>query len=127
MLSNSPVVCLVEDDTAVRNALKFSLEMEGLAVRAHDGSASALSDPALPLCHCLVVDYRMPAMDGLELVSAVKARGITAPVIMITGQATRGLRVRASKLGILCVIEKPWPNGVLLNAIQAALAGAPFP
>lgn len=127
MMPSSPVVCVVEDDAAVRNALKFSLELEGLAVRAHDGAASFLSDPALPFCHCLVVDYRMPAMDGLQVAGAVKARGITAPVIMITGQATKDLRVRAAKLGILCVIEKPLADGVLLKVIQAAIAGAPLP
>jgi two-component system response regulator FixJ len=126
MLPNFPVVCVAEDDAAVRNALKFSLEMEGLAVRVHESAASLLSDPELASCHCLVVDYRMPAMDGLELVGVVKARGITAPVIMITGQGSRDLRIRAGRLGILCVIEKPWANGVLLQAIQAAIADGPL-
>jgi len=126
MLQNAPVVCVVEDDAAVRNALKFSLEMEGLAVRVHDSAASLLSDPELPSCRCLIVDYRMPAMDGLELAGAVKARGISAPVIMITGQATKALRIRADKLGIVCVIEKPWPNGLLLKAIQAAIVDGPL-
>jgi two-component system, LuxR family, response regulator FixJ len=126
MLPSLPVVCVVEDDAAVRNALKFSLEMEGLVVRAHGSAASLLNDLELTSCHCLVVDYRMPAMDGLELVGAVKARGITAPVIMITGQPSKDLRVRAGTLGILCVIEKPWPNGVLLKAIQIAIADGPL-
>jgi two-component system, LuxR family, response regulator FixJ len=124
---NSPVVCVVEDDAAVRNALKFSLEVEGLVVRAHDGSANLLGDPELTFCHCLVVDYRMPAMDGLELVSVLRARGIAIPVIMITGRVTRDLRIRAEKLGISRVIEKPMPDGELLRAIQAAIAGARSP
>ena len=91
MLPSSPIVCVVEDDAAVRNALKFSLEVEGLAVRVYDGALSLLHDPELPSCRCLVVDFRMPAMDGLELVGELRTRGITTPVIMITGRATRDL------------------------------------
>ena len=123
MPSSSPVVCVVEDDAAVRNALEFSLEAEGLAVRAHGAAAYLLQDPELPSCRCLVVDFRMPAMDGLELVAELRARGITVPVIMITGRATRDLRARAEKLGIRRVVEKPLPDGELLKAIQAAIDG----
>ena len=127
MLQNSPIVCIVDDNPAVRNALKFSFEMEGLAVHVHDSAASLLGDPELPSCRCLVVDYRMPAMDGLELVEVLRVRGITAPVIMITAQATKGLEVRARKLGIRAVIEKPWLDGLLLQAIQAAIADSSSP
>jgi FixJ family two-component response regulator len=123
----SPIVCVVEDDAAVRSALKFSLEVEGLAVRAYDRASALLDDPDLRSCRCLVVDFRMPVMDGLELVKVLAARGITMPVIMITGQATRDLGVRARKLGIRRVIEKPWLNGELVKAVQAAIADAPSP
>lgn len=125
MRPTSPVVCVVEDDAAVRSALKFSLEVEGLSVRAYNRAAGLLDDPDLGSCRCLVVDFRMPEMDGLELVKVLAARGITTPVIMITGQATRDLGVRARKLGIRRVIEKPWPDGELVKAVQAALADAP--
>ena len=125
MQPNFPVVCIVEDDAAVRNALKFSLEVEGLAVRLYDGAASLLGDPRLPSCRCLVVDFRMPVMDGLELVGVLKTREIAAPVIMITGQATRDLRLRAEKLGVRRVIEKPLPDGELLKAVHAAIADEP--
>jgi FixJ family two-component response regulator len=127
MPSSPPVVCVVEDDTAVLNALKFSLEVEGLTVRAYDRAVALLGDPELPSCRCLVVDDRLPTIDGLELAEALKARGIKAPVIMITGRATRELRVRAGKLGIRCVIEKPLPDGELLNAIQVAIDDAQSP
>ena len=127
MQPDSPLVCVVEDDAAVRNALKFSLEVEGMAVRLYDGAASLLGDPRLPSCRCLVVDFRMPVMDGLELVGVLKTREIAAPVIMITGQATRDLRRRAEKLGVRGVIEKPLPDGELLKAVQAAIAGQLLP
>lgn len=127
MLADPPIVCVVEDDAAVRNALKFSLEVEGLEVRVYGGAQCLLDDPGLPSCRCLVVDYRMPAIDGLELVGVLRMRGIGAPIIMITGRATRDLRVRAGKLGIHRVIEKPLPDGDLLSAIRGAIGneGAP--
>jgi len=120
-------VCVVEDDAAVRNALKFFLEVEGLAVRTYDGAARLLDDSELPSCRCLVVDYRMPVMDGLELVMALRARAITAPVIMMTGRVTRDLRIRAGKLGVRRVIEKPLPDGDLLEAIRTAIDDAQSP
>jgi FixJ family two-component response regulator len=121
MMPKHPVVCVVEDDKAVRNALKFSLEVEGLDVRAYDGAPSLLEDPELPACDCFVVDFRMPAIDGLELVETLRARSITASILMITGRATRDLRVRAGKLDILRVIEKPLLAAALMCAIEAAI------
>ena len=124
---NPPVVCVVEDDTAVRNALKLFLEVEGLAVQVYASAVSLLDDPRLPSCRCLVVDFRMPVMDGLELAEELAARGITTPVIMITGRATRALRAYAEKLGIRQLIEKLLPDGELLKAIQTAMADASPP
>ncbi len=121
------MVCIVDDDAAVRSALKFSLEMEGLAVRTYDRAAGLLDDPDLSSCRCLIIDFRMPGMDGLELVKVLAARGITAPIIMIAGQVSRDLGVRARKLGIRRVIEKSCPDGELVKAVQAAIADAPSP
>jgi two-component system response regulator FixJ len=126
MQPNPPLVCVVDDDAGVRNALKFSLEVEGLAVRLYDGAVSLLGDPGLPSCRCLVIDFRMPVMDGLELVGVLRTREIVAPVIMITGQATRDLKSRAEKLGVRRVIEKPSLDAELLVAVQAAIAGEPL-
>jgi two-component system response regulator FixJ len=127
MMPTAPIVCVVEDDVAVRSALKFSLEAEGLQVRVYGGAPSLLDDPELPSCRCLIVDYRMPVIDGLELVKALGARGIAAPVIMITGRATRDLRVRAAKLGVHLVLEKPLPDSDLAKAIEAAIGARNSP
>src|SRR5262249_11805039 len=122
MPSNTPVVGVVEDDAAVRNALRFSLEVEGLAVRAYDGGESLLGAPDVGACDYLVVGYRMPAIAGLGLGDRLRQRASAVPVIMITGRANKSLRERAGKLGIGGVIEKPLPNGALFGAIQAAIA-----
>jgi len=118
--SRLDVICVVEDDAAVRNALKFALEMERLNVRAYDGPVSLLSDPNLPPFSCLIVDYRMPVMDGLELVAALRQRGVVAPAILITGKADGHLRDRAGKLGIWHILEKPLADETLIEAIRSA-------
>ena len=121
MVPTPLTVCVVDDDAGVRNSIKFALEVEGLAVRTYAGARSLLDDAELPSCRCLVVDFRMPAMDGLELAETLAARGIAVPVILITRRATPGRKARARKLGIHRLIEKPLADGDLLNAVQSAL------
>ena len=126
MLPKLPVICVVDDDMAVRNALKFALEIEGLDVRAYDGPVSLLNDPNLPPSGCLVVDYRMPVMDGLELIGVLRSRGVDAPAILITGTGRddKELRAQARKLNVEFVLEKPLPGNALLDSIRSALARA---
>ena len=119
------VVCIVEDDAAVRNALKFALEAEGLSVRTYDGPVSLLEDRHLPPFGCLIVDYRMPVMDGLELTAALRERGLNGPAIMISGRVTKDLRERAAKLGIRHLLEKPLSDGALIDAIRDSLKTLP--
>jgi FixJ family two-component response regulator len=107
-MSRSPdVILLVDDDAAVRNALKFSLEMEGFSVRLYATPEALLAEDDLPAAGCLVIDYRMPEIDGLELVERLRDRGVVLPVLLISGRVTRSLRDRASTLGIRDVLEKP--------------------
>jgi FixJ family two-component response regulator len=122
MLTKLPVICVVDDDAAVRNALKFALEVEGLDVRVYDGAVSLLNDPNAPPCSCLVVDYRMPVMDGLELIGVLRGRGVEAPAILVTGRSNKQLRAQAEKLGVHRLIEKPLSDNALLDSIRSALA-----
>lgn len=115
-------VLIVDDDAAVRSALKFALEVEGLVVRLYDGSTALLADRNLPKSGCLVVDYRMPGMDGLQLVEVLRARAVALPVILITGRTNKQLRRFAERLGISHVLEKPLSDGALVESIRSALA-----
>jgi two-component system, LuxR family, response regulator FixJ len=124
MPSQSDVVLVVDDDAAVRSALKFALETEGLHVRDHSGSMTLLADLNMPPFGCLVVYYRMPVMDGLELIAVLRERGIMAPAIIITECTNKELNAQAARLGIRQVLEKPLPTGALLAAIRSALAAA---
>jgi two-component system response regulator FixJ len=121
MAKKAGTVLIVDDDAAVRSSLKFALEVEGLNVRLYAGAAALLAEGDLPKSGCLVVDYRMPGMDGLQLVEALKAREVFLPVILITGRANKQLRRFAEELGISYVLEKPLSDGALVESIHSAL------
>lgn len=114
-------VVLVDDDKAVRESLKFALEVEGLKVHACDSAASALAYSGLRRAACLVVDYKMQHMDGFDLCRAITAGGSCPPVIMITAPLTDELRRKAGSVGFFSILEKPLLNNVLERDVQAAI------
>jgi FixJ family two-component response regulator len=115
------LVIVVEDDAAVRKSLKFALELEGLTVRAFESAADLLAVGDLPADGCLVIDYYMPAMNGLDLVSNLRGRCVELPVILITAHATHAMRRRAASAGISLVLEKPLQDSSLIDGIRGAL------
>jgi FixJ family two-component response regulator len=117
-------IALVIDDTAVRGALKFILEVEGLNVRLYDDLAAMLANSDLARCGCMVVDHGMPSMDGLELVEILRARDIAIPVVMITGRADKELRNRAAKAGVHRILQMPIMDDSLLDGVFSALGRA---
>lgn len=116
-------VLVVDDDAAVRSALKFALEVEGFAVRLYEGPAALLADANLPERGCLVIDFRMPGVDGLQLINMLRARGIALPAILISGRVSKQLHSRAERLGVNHVLEKPLSDAALVDSIRQALAG----
>jgi FixJ family two-component response regulator len=112
------VVLVVDDDLAVCEALKFTLEIEGLPVRVCRSGDEALHHPDLPHACCLVIDYRMPGMDGLQLLERLAHQQCEIPVIMITGQPSLALRRRAKAAGVRRVLEKPLMDSALVDCIR---------
>ena len=114
-----PVVIVVDDDSAVRNSLKFSLKVEGFAVRAY-GCPGDLLDSLDPLeCACFVIDQNMPGMTGLDLIAKLRERRIVTPAILITGLPTAAVVDRAKRAEIR-IVEKPFLNPALVEGIRAA-------
>ena len=115
-------VIVVDDDDAVRNSLKFALELEGLSVRLFKDGAELLAASDLPQNGCYVVDYNMPGMTGIELVDRLRQRHIDSPAILIASQVSDDLQNRAAECGFRRVLEKPLHDSDLLDSIHAALA-----
>ncbi len=114
-------VLVVDDEAAVRHSLKFVLELEGLDVRLYEGGADLLAAGDLPVNGCLVVDYCMPTMDGVELMDRLRGRRVDLPAILITSKATRDLCERAARSGYRQVLEKPLEDSRLVDSIRCAL------
>ena len=114
-------VFIVDDDEAVRESLRALVESEGYTGRDFGSARSFLDgfDPSEP--GCLVVDVRMPDMDGLALQAELAAREIDIPVIVVTGHGDVPLAVQAMKAGAVDFIEKPYNDHQILDTIGRAL------
>ena len=115
------VVGIVDDDPAVRNALKFSLELEGFAVGTFGSAAELLRAQDLSRFHCLVIDYNMPGMNGLDLVVRLRDLQVSAPAILITSDPSKALVARADRASVR-IVEKPLLGNTLLDRIYEAIA-----
>jgi two-component system response regulator FixJ len=115
-------VHVVDDDVAVRKSLAFLLASEGLPVRLYESASAFLEEIAGAESGCIVTDVRMPGIDGIELIRRLKERGITLPVIVITGHADVPMAVEAMKEGAVDFLEKPFGDDVFLTTVRDALS-----
>jgi two-component system response regulator FixJ len=112
------LVHLVDDDEAIRRSVGFMLKTSGLHVRTYISGDELLKDAPNLETGCILLDIRMPGMDGLEVQAALRDKGITLPVIIMTGHGDVSLAVQAMKAGAIDFIEKPFEKAVLLSAIE---------
>ncbi|WP_349369274.1 response regulator FixJ [Salinarimonas sp.] len=120
-MSNEATVHVVDDDLAVRQSLSFLLASDGLSVRLHESASAFLDSLRDAPAGCVVTDVRMPGIDGIELLRRMKAKGWSAPVIVITGHADVPLAVEAMKEGAVDFVEKPFDDERLIATVRAAL------
>ena len=120
LVRNLNVVAVVDDDPAVRNSLKFSLETEGLAVRAFAAAEELIeSIESEPIC-CFVIEYRLQDMNGLDLADRLRQSGVRAPIIMLASHPNNVLRQQAAQRSIP-IIEKPLIGNALTDALRQLL------
>jgi FixJ family two-component response regulator len=115
-----PTIFIVEDDRAVRNSLVFSLDLEGYASRPFASAHDLLNVKSFPERGCLVIDYCLPDMNGLQLLQRLRERNVMLPAILVTTEPSGMLRVRAAKVGAP-IVEKPLLTGALSECIRACL------
>ncbi|WP_282243633.1 response regulator [Stenotrophomonas sp. PS02300] len=120
-LPASPLVVVVDDDAAVRDALDSLLRSVGLQTRVL-GAPSELLQAVLPdVPGCIVLDVRLPGISGLDLQGQLAAQGIHLPIVFMTGHGDIPMTVRAMKAGAVDFLAKPFRDQDMLDAVSAAI------
>ncbi len=114
-------VFVVEDDEAVRDSLAMLLQSEGMRVASYEQAEAFLADWSPDMAGCIVLDIRMPGMDGMALQRALNERHSMLPIIFVTGHGDVPLAVEAMRHGADDFIEKPYREDQLLEKINQAL------
>jgi FixJ family two-component response regulator len=120
-----PLVYVVDDDAAVLGSLRFLLETDGFAVRTFRNGTALLNAVRAPGADCYVIDYKMPDINGIDLVDRLRKSDSSAPVILITGYPDENISARAAAAGVKDVILKPLLDENLIKQIRRAIADRP--
>ena len=120
-MSADRVVYVVDDDDAVRNAVRLLFRTADLEVETFSSAAAFLAQADLERRCCLLLDIRMPGMTGSDLHDELRGRGVRAPVIFITGHGDIPMAVEAMRKGAYDFIEKPFDDEQLLGQVLNAL------
>ena len=115
-------VCLVDDNSDLRDFIKLVLKSSGIAVISFSSAEEFLANFEPKNVGCIALDVRMPGMGGLELLAALRERQIFVPVILLTGHADVRLVVQAMRSGAMDVLEKPFREEDLLSRVRQAFA-----
>lgn len=121
MLTATQTVFIVDDDAAVRDSLQMLIRSNNLAVRTFASASSFLAECTAEQSGCLVLDVRMPDIDGLELQQILERKHIRMPIIFVSGHGDVPMAVRAMKAGASEFLQKPFSDRELLQSIEAAL------
>ena len=116
-----PIVFLVDDDELFRRSTERLIRTAGLNVQPFTSARDFLKSPRPEGPACLVLDVRMPGLSGMELQQELVRLNLRIPIIFITGHGDIPMSVRAMKAGAVEFLTKPFRDGVLLDAIRAAI------
>lgn len=118
----SEQVWLVDDEADIRDAVSFLLGTAGFEARTFASPAELLEQITPEHRGCLILDVRLPGMDGLELQTRLRESGVTMPILFISGHGDIPMAVRAVNAGALDFLEKPFDDEALLERVEQALA-----
>ena len=120
-MGSLPVISVVDDDESIRQSLGGLMRSVGFGVKVFSSAEEFLNSGDPRNTGCLILDVRMPGMDGFELQRRLEASQYEIPVIFITAHGDEDLRQRALIAGAVDYLLKPFSEEALLNAVQAAL------
>lgn len=114
------MVHIVDDEEAIRRSTSFMLKTSGYTVATFSSGASFLKEVKHLEPGCVLLDIRMPDIDGLQVQDVLIERGITMPIIFLTGHGDVPTAVKVMKKGAIELIEKPFEKGAVLGALDQA-------
>jgi two-component system response regulator FixJ len=118
MIEPERLVHLVDDDAAIRRSVGFMLKTSGHRVESYESGTELLKASNRLDDGCILLDIRMPGLDGLEVQQALQDKGVSLPVIIMTGHGDVSLAVMAMKAGAVDFIEKPFEKETLLGSLE---------
>ena len=120
-MSTPSVISVIDDDASVRTATNNLLTSRGYVVHTFGSAEELLRSTELNDTSCVIADVQMSVMDGLELLTHLRARGYCTPFIFITAFPEDSVRDRALKAGAICFLAKPFAAPALIGCLDAAL------
>jgi FixJ family two-component response regulator len=120
---NEKFIAVIDDDDAVKDSVGTLLEAHGFSVRCFASGPEFLQSDFQNHTACLLLDYHMPDMTGIDLLIELKRRGFSFPTILITGLSDGMIQKRAYAAGVLEVLRKPTQDKMIVGAVRRALAG----
>ncbi|MCB1411530.1 MAG: response regulator [Xanthobacteraceae bacterium] len=115
-------VCVLDDEPDVLQSLRFLLETHGFDVSTFSAAATFLSLIEPDQTDCIVIDYKMPHMDGLDVSTRLRQRNVSTPIILITGYSDHLIEVKAATAGVNHVLLKPLLEDNLVKCVRNAVA-----
>lgn len=114
-------IYVVDDDQGVLGSLRFLLETDGFAVRTFRSGQALLDALDGGPADCIVIDYKMPGMNGIDLARHLRENKVSTPIVMITGYPDESISGRAAAVGVCHVVLKPHLEESLITHIRRAL------
>jgi FixJ family two-component response regulator len=120
-VSGEFIISVIDDDESFRTALVGLLRSLGYEAHGFTSAVEFIDSGEEGSCDCIITDFCMPKMSGLDLIELLTARGSTVPVIMVTGRPEQGLEAKAAAGGAVCLLMKPFEDDALIGYLERAL------
>jgi FixJ family two-component response regulator len=120
-LQHVPVISIVDDDESVRIALNSLVRSLGYIAHTFASAEDFLRSPRLNETSCLITDVQMPGINGIELQTQLRAKGLRMPIVFITAYPDERTRARSLDAGAVCYLTKPFDEETLIGCLERAL------